>query len=40
MTTQLKYFHDSLNIVVVLALGREFFFAKCTQFHLTFKKQN
>ena len=36
MIIQLKYFHDSLNIVVILALGREFFSAKCVQFPLTF----
>ena len=38
MITQLKYFHDSLNIVVTLAPGREIFSAKCSQFSLTFKE--
>ena len=38
MITQLKYFHDSLNIVVTLAPGREIFSAKCAQFSLTFKE--
>ena len=36
MTIQLGYFHDSLNIVVILAPGQEFFSAKCVQFPLTF----
>ena len=31
-----KHFHDSLNIVVILARGRKFVSAKCAQFHLTF----
>ena len=30
MIMQLKYFHDSLNFVVIVAPGREFFSAKCT----------
>ena len=34
MITQLKYFHGSLNIVVTLARGCKFFFAKCDQFSL------
>ena len=29
---RLKYFHDSLNIAVILASGREFVSTKCTQF--------
>ena len=29
MFLRLKYFHDSLNTVVILAPGREFFSAKC-----------
>ena len=28
--------HDDLNIVVILAAGHEFFFAKCAQFPSTF----
>ena len=36
MIIQLKHFYDSLNIIVTLAPGREFFFAKCEQFLLTF----
>ena len=36
MIITLKYFHDSLNIVVVLAPGREFLSAKRAQFPLTF----
>ena len=36
MIIQLIYFYDSLNIVVILAPGREFFSAKCAQFPLTF----
>ena len=37
---QLKHFHDSLNIVVILAPGREFFCAKYGQFPLTFTEWN
>ena len=37
---RLKYFLDSLNIVLILALGREFFWAKCVQFLLTFTEWN
>ena len=36
MLIRLKYFHDSLNIVVILAPGCEFFSAKCVEFPLTF----
>ena len=36
MIKTLKYFHDSLNIVVIFAPGREFFSAKCAQFPLAF----
>ena len=36
MIIRLKYFHDSENIVVILAPGREFFSAKFIQFTLTF----
>ena len=38
MITQLKYFYDTRNIVVILAPGHEFFPAKCAQFPLTFTK--
>ena len=39
MITLLKYFHDNLNIfVVVLPPGCEFLSAKCVQFPLTFKE--
>ena len=34
MIIRSKYFHDNLNIVVILATGREFFSAKCAQFPL------
>ena len=33
MIIPLKYFHDSLNIVVILAPGRGFFPAKCAKFY-------
>ena len=33
---QFKHFHDSLNIVVILAPDRKFFFVKCAQLPLTF----
>ena len=36
MIIRSKYLHGSLNIVVILAPGREFFSAKCAQFPLTF----
>ena len=36
MITQLKYFYDTQNIVVILAPGHELFSAKCAQFPLTF----
>ena len=32
MIIQFKNFHDSLNIVAILAPTCEFFFAKCVQF--------
>ena len=38
MIIPLKHFHDSLNIVGILAPGREYFFATCAQFPLTFTK--
>ena len=44
MTIQLKCFHDSLNIVVILAPSHDFFFfffffvAKSAQFTLTLDK--
>ena len=31
-TNRSKYLYNSLNIVLILALGREFFWAKCVQF--------
>ena len=36
MISRLKYFYDSLNIVLISTTGPEFFYAKCSQFHLTF----
>ena len=36
MIIQFKYLHESLNIVVVLAPGCEYFSAKCAQFFLAF----
>ena len=33
---RVKYFHDSLNIALILAPGREFCCAKFVQFPLTF----
>ena len=36
MTIRLKYFHDSLNIVVILAPAGELFSAKYAEFPLTF----
>ena len=33
---RLKYFHDSLNIALILAPGRGFFCVKYVQFPLTF----
>ena len=38
MVMPLKYFHDRLNIVVILAFARKFFSAKCVRFPLTFTK--
>ena len=38
MTIQLKCFHDSLNIVVILAPSHDFFDAKSAQFTLTLDK--
>ena len=35
MIIRLKSFHDSLNIVVILAPGNKFFSAKCAKFPLT-----
>ena len=32
MIKRLKYFHDNINIVVILAPGSEVFSAKCVQF--------
>ena len=36
MTIRFKNFYDSLNIALMLAPGRELFYAKCVQFPLTF----
>ena len=36
----LKYLNDSLNIVLILSHGREFFWAKCVQFLLAFSEWN
>ena len=36
MINPFKYFHDSVNIVLILAPGCEFFSAKCVLFPLTF----
>ena len=36
MIIRLKYFHDNLEIVVILASGCEFFSAKCAQFPVKF----
>ena len=38
MIIQLKYFHDSQNILVILAPGHEFFSAKYAQFPWTSKE--
>ena len=38
MITQLKYFHDSVSTVAILAPRREILSAKCVQFFLTFTK--
>ena len=35
-----KHFHDSLNFVLILTPGCEFFCAKCVQFPLTFTESN
>ena len=37
MTIQLKYFHDSLNIVVILDSGREFFSTNFSLRPISFK---
>ena len=36
MKIRFKHFHDSLNIVLILATDSEFFCAKRVQFSLTF----
>ena len=38
MIIRLNYFHDSLNILVILAPGRESFSTKSAKFLLTFTK--
>ena len=35
MIKRIKYFYDSLNIVVILAPDHEFFYVKCVEFPLT-----
>ena len=40
MIIRLKDFHDSLNIVVILAPCCEFCSAECTRFPVTFKEWN
>ena len=40
MIVRLKYFYDSLNIVVILAPDCECFSTKCVQFPLTFTEWN
>ena len=40
MIIRLKYFHDDLNTVVIIALGREFYSTKCAQVLLTFTRRN
>ena len=40
MMMRLKYFHDGLNIEVILALGRQFSSPKCDQFTLTSPELN
>ena len=37
MILRFKHFHDSLNIVLILPSGREFFCTKYVQFSLTFR---
>ena len=36
----LKYFHDNLNIAGIVTPVCDFFYAKCTQFSLTFMELN
>ena len=38
MLIQFEHFHDSLNLVMILAPDCEFFYPKRTQFPLTFTK--
>ena len=40
MIIGLKYFHDSLNIAVILTLGCQFFSPKCARFPLIFTESN
>ena len=40
MMIRLKYFHDNLNIVVILAPGCEFFTARGVQFPVTIMEWN
>ena len=38
MIIRLKYFHDSVNTVAILAASREILSTKCVQFFLTVTK--
>ena len=38
MIIRSQYFHDNLNIAVILAPGRDIFSAKYAQFPLTFEE--
>ena len=40
MTIQIQYFHDSLNVVGVLAPVREFFSARFTRIPITCTEEN
>ena len=40
MIIKIKHFHDSLNIIVILARDRDVVSAKCAQFPLTFMEWN
>ena len=40
MKIWLKYFHDSLNVIAMLAFAHEIFSGKCAQFPLKFMEQN
>ena len=40
MIIRLKYFHNSINIAVILAPGHELFPIKCFQFPISVKESN